>query len=346
MQSKTIRILLEEISEDLNLVALILSVVSFLALSYFSLPLWITYLPYVLVIVYYLYRLYRRIQIVTLDKHLPAIFVAGEQEINREQLLNQAEDAIKRNTHFSKFNILEKYFLVSLWGAVYWRKTPSNENEWMDYMEDGIERIKWLYDKVKGRKIYHLFFGRPAVMALGLGAILGRWDKPPVIVYQWMGNEYKPVLDLSKEPRKVKVKIDLNKEKFRYIKVEFPEKLGEKVALVLEMASHPIREDVIRYVSTWSEKIEIIVVENTYGGDLRDEDWTRPVQELYNLIAELKNRRVEEFHLFISMPEAMAFGLGYALGPYWNVKVYNLMREKKTYKLAFSLNKLPESSIE
>jgi hypothetical protein len=70
-------------------------------------------------------------------------------------------------------------------GAVYWRKTPSNENEWMDYMEDGIERIKWLYDKVKGRKIYHLFFfGRPAVMALGLGAILGRWDKPPVIVYQ------------------------------------------------------------------------------------------------------------------------------------------------------------------
>jgi hypothetical protein len=118
MRSKTIRILLEEISEDLNLMALILSVVSFLALSYFSLPLWITYLPYVLVIVYYLYRLYRRIQIVTLDKHLPAIFVTGEQEINREQLLNQAEDAIKEIHTLANLIFLKNTFL-SLYGELF-----------------------------------------------------------------------------------------------------------------------------------------------------------------------------------------------------------------------------------
>jgi len=46
------------------------------------------------------------------------------------------------------------------------------------------------------------------------------------------------------------------------------------------------------------------------------------------------------------MPEAMAFGLGYALGPYWDIKVYNWVREKNTYELVFSLNRLPELSIE
>jgi len=82
------------------------------------------------------------------------------------------------------------------------------------------------------------------------------------------------------------------------------------------------------------------------GGYLADEDWTGVVQELYSIIAGLRDRGVEKLHLFPSMPEAMAFGLGYALGPYWDIKVYNWVREKNTYELVFSLNRLPELSIE
>ena len=352
MRESESKILVGEILEDIDLVVLLLSVICDRIITYFVLPYFplhpLTVLPYVIFAIYYIHGLCKRVQVRTSDKHLPMIFVTGEREVNREQLLSQAEDAIRRKTGFDKFNAIERYFLVSLWRSVHWRRMPRSEEEWMDYIEDGIERINWLYDRVMGRKIYHLFLGRPSVMALGLGAVMGRWERPPVIVYQWINDGYKPVLDLSREPRKIKVRINLsklNKVDLKYTEVDLPQSPGSEIALGLEMAGHPIESDVRRYIQKLGE-IEVIIVKNKYRGYLADEDWTEAVQELYSIIAELRDRGVEKLHLFPSMPEAMAFGLGYALGPYWDIKVYNWVREKNTYELVFSLNRLPELSIE
>jgi len=305
-------------------------------------PEWITYLPYLIILLLSLYGLYQRVNAVTSEKHLPMIF-ASEELLNPEQSLEQAKNAIKEHFGFKGFDMLEKYFHVRLWRAIYQRKLPSSPEEWIDYLEDGIERMLLVYDKVSGKKIYHLFIHRPSVIALGLGAIFGKWENLPLVVYQWMGDKYEPVLNLAKEPRRIKETLD---GEFKYINVNLPEEQQEKLALALEMASHVIREDVVKYVSDNMQmgRENVIVVENTYGGYLKEKDWTRPVQELYNLIRELKKRGAEEILLFIAMPEAMAFGLGYALGTYWDVKVYNY--SKGTYEFTFSLKELPTPSIE
>jgi len=341
VQESTLSILFREILENTDLMSLIaFSLIG--TLAYFvKFPEWITYLPYLIIIFLSLLWLHRRVNAVTSEKHLPMIFV-GEELLNPEQSLEQAKSAIKEHFGFKGFDMLEKYFHVRLWRAIYQRKLPSSPEEWMDYLEDGIERMLLVYDKVSGKKIYHLFIHRPSVIALGLGAIFGRWENLPLVVYQWMGDKYEPVLNLAKEPRRIKETLD---GEFEYIRVDLPEKQQKKLVLALEMASHVIREDVVRYVSDKMQmgRENVIVVENTYRGYLKEKDWTRPVQELYNLIRELKKRGAEEILLFIAMPEAMAFGLGYALGAYWDVKVYRY--SKGTYEFAFSLKDLPTPSI-
>jgi hypothetical protein len=357
MRESKLNILLEEIWENSDIMSLIASIIGvFLGyltrfpelISYLSYlfvllpPELIPYLPYLFVLFLSLYGLYRRADAATSEKHLPMIFVGGES-LNPELSLERAKSTIKEHFGFKRFDMLEKYFHVRLWRAIYQRKLPSDPQEWMDYLEDGIERMLLVYDKVSGRKVYHLFVHRPSVIALGLGAILGRWENLPLVVYQRTGDKYEPVLNLTEEPRRIKEILD---DDFRYIEVDLPEERQEKLALALEMASHVIGEDVARYVShkMGMDRRSVIVMKNTYRGNLKEKDWTRPVQELYNLIRKLKERGVEEIHLFIAMPEAMAFGLGYALGAYWDVRVYNY--SKGTYEPAFSLKELPTPSIE
>jgi hypothetical protein len=343
MQEGIWSIVLREIWENIDYMNLAVSIISVILIYFMKLPEWTICLPYLLILILSTIRLYWKAKAVRSEKHLPMIFV-GEETLNPEQSLEQAKDAIEEHFKFRRFDILEEYFHVRLWRAIYQRRLPSSREEWADYLEDGIERMVLVYDKVSGRRTYHLFVHRPSVIALGLGAILGRWEKLPLVIYQWMGDRYEPVLDLSREHRRIKEVIDFDKEELGYIKVSIPEKPEKKIAVALEMASHVIREDVIKYVSNMGLTREnVIVVENRYGGYLREKDWTRPVQELYNLIRKLKERGVEEIHLFMAMPEAMAFGLGYALGSYWDIKVYNF--SKGTYELVFSLNELPAPEV-
>ncbi|RSN74829.1 SAVED domain-containing protein [Candidatus Methanodesulfokora washburnensis] len=349
-RESTLRILIGEISGNIDLMVLLMYIIASLISPFLSpyFTLWgFSLLPTILYIIfffYFVYRLKEEISAVISEKHLPVIFVTGERDVNRKQRVIQAENAIKRVTGFDKFGMIERHFHIDLSRAVYWKRTPSGE--WINYIEDGIEMIKCLYYEIRGRKVYHLFLGRPSVIALGLGAILGRAiiESPPVIVYHEDGGEYRPVLDLSRDPGRIRERI--SGKQYKYIKVDLPKNIGDEVVLALEMTRHPLMTELRNYISENNITAPVILVKNTYGGDLKDEDWTRPVQELYNLILDLRDMGVRRFHLFIGMHEAMAFGLGYALGSYWDIKVYKLVKERSTYELVFSLNELPELSLE
>jgi len=87
--------------------------------------------------------------------------------------------------------------------------------------------------------------------------------------------------------------------------------------------------------------MEVVEVANTYGSNLTENDWIRVVQEIYSVFKHLQaSGDVARIHLFHSMPVALAFGVGMALGNFVPITVYNWEREDETYYPTLKLNKL------
>jgi hypothetical protein len=325
-----LNIWLKDVLRDKDLVFFLTSlIISFLIYIYKYFPSWLMFLPYLPLTFYYLWEHYAEACARASEKHLPVIFTI-EEESEKENLISQAKEAIKKKEGFDKFDLLERYFCVRLENCFFSRRTPQSAEEWRDYIEDGVGRMKYIYQTVPGRRIYHIFPSCPIVLAIGIGALMGRRNEP-VVVYQRDGL-FRPVLDLSRDSDKVRER----RKEFNYVEIERSDvEKSEKIALIAEMTTRSIEKDAKSYIER-ELGIPAVVVRNKYGGVLREEDWTAPVSELYSVIQDLRESGAEEIHLFFSMPVAMAFGLGYALGPFHNIKVY-VWSKSEEYKPAFSL---------
>ncbi len=290
--------------------------------------------------VLYLRKHYRLTNQITSIKHLPVVFVVGKPQGEVQEALTSAQEAITELTGFKAFHQVEEIFKVRYeeYLVHHQRKwLQPDASQWKDFIEDAELNIHRFSDTVSGGKIYHIFIDGPASLALGLGVVFG--SKRQLVVYQFQDNKYQPVIDLRQNLRRIKEAI--TETEYQYIQVSYPPSFTPDIAVVLDMASHPAVGYVKAHLTRVGHQMEIVEVSNTYRGNLTGNDWVKVVQELYSVFRRLQSREeIARLHVFHSMPVAMAFGLGMALGNFVPIRVYNWEKSEATYYPVLKLNEL------
>jgi len=287
----------------------------------------------------YIRKHYRLTQQLTSQKHLPIVVTVGKPLDQAQEALVSAQQAITKLTGFRAFKQLEETFNVRYQHLMPHesRRLQPNPEQWRDFIEDAQRSIHRFSDALPGEKLYHVFIFGPASLALGLGVAFG--TKHPAVVYQKVNDQYQPVVNLMEDVRRIK-KI-IKEEEYKYIQISYPRSLAADTAVVLDMASHTAVSDVSRYLKEKGTDMEIVHVSSTYAGDLAEDDWSRPVEELYSLFHELQSKGgAARYHLFHTMPVTMAFTLGMALGNFLPITVYNWETPEATYYPVLKLNEI------
>lgn len=276
------------------------------------------------------------------QKHLPVVVVSGKERGYAKQLLEDAKQTVTYRTGFKQFKQVEDFFNVNFDNLLIHRSDnldPSKPDQWKILISRIQREIGQFSDHVTGDKIYHLFlFGIGITsLAIGLGAVFGTRSR--VVVYQLDDDEWAPVIDLSHDIRRLK---EMKKESsYRYINVSVPHQMTPEVALVLNLSSHSATGYVENYLKEKGlSDLATIIVDNTYGGNLQESDWTVLAQEVFGVYSQIHEEAPLRIHLFHNMPTALGFGLGVALGIYNQVTVYCWDPPNNTYCPVFSLNEL------
>jgi hypothetical protein len=330
------RLFIDSIAEDADLFFFIAALVMFLVSFFVPEKRWLLIAAPPVFIAAYLLKHFRVASQLVSTKHLPLIFTVGRPRRDADSALESAEEAIIKLTGFKAFRKIEKRFDVRYDLLIQHKgRRLEKEDEWVDFIEDSQRNIRQFVDFVPGEKVYHIFLYGPASLALGLGAVFG--CKHKMVIYQLLDERYGPVVDLRENLRRIKQPLLEQK----YIKVSQPKRLTQDIALVLDMASHPAIGDVKRYVNQQGWDMEVVEIVNTYSGNLTEDDWTPVVQEIFSIFNQLQAKKeITTIHLFHSMPVALAFGIGIALGNFVPVTVYNRDAMKKTYQPVLKLNEL------
>ena len=297
-------------------------------------------LIFIICTVIYLRRIYRTSVWMVTPKHIPVIFAIGATKDKVNETLQKVKDTVTKETGFKDFKAFEKYFGVNYNDLVIHRGEliRPDASEWSNLLYEAQWQIGRFTCRIPGDKIYHISILGPASLAMGFGAIMG--VKHRIVVYQYLDNEYKPVLDLSSaDIRRIKEAISGD---LQYFNFQPPAETSSNTALLLGLASHPIEEAARSYIASNNIAGSIVHVGNTYAGNLKELDWTRAVQELFSVLTRLKSvGHLDCIHLFHGMPVALAFGLGMALGTFVHIMVYNWETKENKYYPVLELNKLP-----
>lgn len=291
---------------------------------------------------FYLYGHIRSARLLFADKPIPLVFAVNVPRQEGIRAMAMLHECIRVLTGFDAFSKVERYFNVHYEDMLAHRADPlpSDPKAWEDFLDDSQHEVRQFLQHVPGGRVYHVAVRGPSTLALGLGAVLG--TRNPVVGYHYDGAAYQPVLNLSTDTRRIKTSLPSG-EPSQFIRVQYPEVLSEDTAVVLDMAGHVATGDVRAYLARQepSKSFCLVVVSNTYGGNLTDEDWTPVVQELFQVFNVLqRDANVRRIHLFHSMPIPLALGLGMALGTFVPVTVYNWEKAEGTYFPVLRLNEL------
>jgi hypothetical protein len=330
------RIFIDSIAEDADLFFFIAAIVMFLLSFFLPEEKWLLIAAPPAFIAAYLLKHFRVASQLVSTKHLPLIFTVGRPIKDVQNALETAQASITELTGFKAFRKVEKIFDVRRDLLLpHKERKLEKADDWTDYIVDSQHNIRQFVDSVPGEKVYHVFLYGPASLALGLGAVFG--SKHKMVIYQRLDGQYIPVIDQRKNLRRIKQPLVEHK----YITVSEPQRFTPDIALVLDMSSHPARGDVKRYINQQGLEMEVVEVVNTYGGNLTEDDWTPVVQEIYSVFNQLQAKtEITTIHLFHSMPVALAFGVGMALGNFVPVTVYNWEASEKPYQPVLKLNEL------
>lgn len=270
-------------------------------------------------------------------KPIPVCFAVG-------RTAEKAQDGFEKLKSATGFNAWDKIegFSTRSSCLMPWEKNrlPPDINHWKRHIAEGLQSVRSFVYAVQGNKVYHIAVNGPASLAIGLGAAFG--TKYPLVFYHFEKDSYKPVLDLTKDPRLVKEKLPENYQ-YRYFEIISPDGYTMDTAVILGGASH---EDLAyvrarQYLKEQGKDYSIVEIHNKFGGNLKEKDWVPAVRELFSFFQTLfRQEGTKSFHVFYAMPIPLGFGLGMALGPFPDITLYNFETELKTYYPVLKLNEL------
>jgi len=219
------------------------------------------------------------------------------------------------------------------------------DNLWSNQVKTFEQKLKYIYSKFeyKKRVLHFALGGVPSSLAMALGIKLGA--KKPIILYHYQSDEYFPVIELSdyKNLRKIKYIRKNLKENLENIEFFLEDTFSntKDIAVSIWLASHNPHFDVENYLKQTKKEFDLLKIESKdFQGDIPLPDdfediskdyWVRYISEIYSLLNILKNNKgVQNYHIFLSVPVVIAFGLGMAVGHFWKGVIYNYNFGAKT----------------
>jgi hypothetical protein len=291
-------------------------------------------------------HVYRKIKLQK-EKKVPFLVVVGKSDSQYRDTLNQVEAALR--WHRLNVSALEKTFGLLHEDWIYHRESylPTDPQSWKETILR-IERKFWrLAERLPGRKVYHIFMNGPSTLSLALGATMG--SRNEFTFYHYMpgtgSNPYHPLIDfkvaeVSVGPHILKSRV----KELEFIRVSGVENIDKNKNSEALVAIYVAGHNPISDVSKRSKEtgIPMVTIESRYEGTIPLEvDWIRISSEISSVLLNIAgNESIDRLHLFLSMPLALAFCVGTALGKFVRATVYNYFPNPGKYFEVFKLEEL------
>jgi hypothetical protein len=267
---------------------------------------------------------------------LPLLQIVVRQPDQREATIQGAlhsiEKAIQQQSPRFDLQKLCQFFGFSPHDLVFTHDgfLPNDKGYWERYLkEEIIAKLHALLHKAPEKRFALHLSASIASLALGIGAALG--GKRHVVVYQYSGGFYKPVIDLTKQSLRALKKITPSREEMRLLQGQ-EEGVEAQQVVALYFSSHNPFGDAKELCDRFTAQdphaqaygLSTIRLRANQGALPEDQDWTPYIAEAYSYLNLLKETgRIRCFHLVSSLPTACAMALGMALGHFFDTHVYN-----------------------
>ena len=162
------------------------------------------------------------------EKHIPMVVVTEKNDDEVSSIISDILGAMREYDFDEKafeedFDIGKERWLVR-----YENNLPKDSRVWKMLINQFENKIIKISSKLKGRKVFHIFMICPPVLALGMGAILGK--RYEVVLHHFMRgigpNPYIPVIDFYSKSASSQEGIHVIKTKaelpYKFIRVEKP----------------------------------------------------------------------------------------------------------------------------
>ncbi len=268
---------------------------------------------------------------------LPILPLVGKvaQEVQRG--LERLEAAIAKEQPYFNLNNLQELFGLRPEELTITHEEflPPEQAYWENFLHHTVRpRLNRIITAIPGRRRVLHIGSSVVALSMSVGVFLG--TKKPAVLYHYQDDLYHPVLRLSEGQLRSIKQVDLNPARLEHLKppVVSP---GAEYAIVIYLASHSPYAQVQKFLDEHPDLPEQMVKIERQGTQhgvlpLPPPDWSRYVQEMYSILNQVGQQRL---HLFVSMPGALAMGLGMAMGHFFRGTIYNFNPREKDSSSAY-----------
>lgn len=284
------------------------------------------------------------------EKHFPMVIVAGTTHEEFNSTVFSVLEVMKQY-RFEEKDYLEDFDFSREDWTVFREGSLRESKEWENLVHVFEKKIIRASEKLKGKKIFHIFFRGPSILAMGMGAIIG--TKCELVLHQHTpgagSNLYQPLIDFysmcdssTEGTHTLKSRVDTP---YEYITVEGNVSEPSSVWISIWLSSHDPKGDVEKAVEKISDPVSVLHLRSKYGGTLPTTiDWTKISKEVVTEILNTVSRKdVKDVKICLSSPAIIAFALGMAVGTHSPVTLNNWFGSE--YVPVLQLNKLRDFNI-
>jgi hypothetical protein len=289
---------------------------------------------------------------------IPLLEAIGSSPEEAASALIQLERTFRQNGRDEYFSLdhLENFFEIKRAELVLTALESSprgSDNRWATQIS---LKLRHLASRLgQKRWILHLA-GNNAVFMFGIGILVG--INRPAVLYEWEGDHYFPVIDLSDGMKIRKIKYIRKKtDNFKSIEWSLDEggEGGKKepkkdMAVGLWLAAPNPFGDILEFVKKQTQPTLLLrIASREYQGAIPiplegdDEEirWLQYVSEIYSLVNLLKERKmIDHCHFFLHSPVAISAALGMAIGQVLKGSVFAWCPKRGVYQAVFEIAEL------
>ncbi len=206
---------------------------------------------------------------------------------------------------------------------------PQDKEAWEKTIEEFFIRLKEIESALGGREILHIAINGPATLAFAVGSLFG--SQKPFVFYHKQGAGYAPIevknvralKERVKDYKLIDWKLDLN---------------SDELAIAFALAHHELEASVKEFMK--EKNPSLLVIRHKKEGNIPVEDMLETAKECASVIQDVRmEREFKAFHIFLSIPVAVAFMVGVAFGYYSGGYIYQHIGGGQ-YFLAVDLNNI------
>jgi hypothetical protein len=254
------------------------------------------------------------------SQDIPVILLNRNTDTNIQESLNQIESVIKQDYPYFSIKNLTKFYHLSTEDLTL--ITPnidfSNREEILNILKTAEKKFEKLFTIHKA-----VLYISVSIASLGflIGALLGS-RKRTVILHYTKGGYFK-VVDTRNDTRIIKQ----TATEYRILQPKDCE-YSEETALILHIASHDPTKSSLEYIEKNLPQAKTCITTTQYNGNIPLEEFLPLHQELYNLINQIRGKKL---HIFHSIPTPLALSLAMAIGHFWDITIYHFDQHKSDY---------------